>query len=413
MQIAKCKLQIEESGTRCVRASCLLRNLQWAICILQFAIPFSHAQSLLPGEFADIDLGRTLLAPSRFPTIKELREAVREPNIRSVAMLKLHADGNNHYLPVWSHDGLRLAFQRSNLKERASKILLYPALSQAKASVLDETNPAYDYMFRWAQSSPAGYAFTRIDAESGSARLWVSDGNPPTLKTKTSGRHTMPALYERTDGIWRLAYEKDGKLMLEAWRGDEVIDEPLDLGRGTSPRWSAGGGALLLARARSGKVGAFDIAVLVLPDKETQLSTSEVVRSPAWSPDELFAAYFAKDAGDNKPWRIEIASLAAQTKPRVLVQDVVVNPNFDSDEPTWEPSSRRVWCFSHRQRKQAYYPLVAVDLESGRETVVDYPQRCTNPGDLAMNPKTFIPELAFVAHDGLPQDLYVLFLNHY
>jgi hypothetical protein len=383
---------------------------------LHFALRPARAQALLPGEFADIDLGRTLLEPNRFPTVKELREAVREPQIRSVAMLKLHADGNNHYLPAWSHDGTRLAFQRSNLQQRASKILLFPTLSQPKASVLDESSTAYDYMFRWGQSSPAGYAFTRIDSDSGSAQLWFSaDGGPPVLKTKASGRHTMPALYERTDGIWRMAYEKDGQVMLEAWRGDQVIDEPTPLCRGTSPRWSSDGGLLLLSRARGGgKVGVFDIVLWNLRDnQETQLSTSEVVRGPAWSPDERFAAFFAKDAGDNKPWRIEVAALSGQAKPRVLVQDVVVNPNFDSDEPTWEPSGRRVWCFSHRQRKQAYYPLVAVEAEGGRETVVDYPQRCTNPGDLAINPKTIVPELTFVGHDGLPQDLYVLFLNHY
>ncbi len=270
-------------------------------------------------------------------------------------------------------------------------------------------------MFRWAQSSPAGYAFARIDSESGNAHVWISpDGDAPTLKTRGSGRHPMPALYERTDGIWRMAYEKDGQVMLEAWRGNEVIDEPTPLCRGTSPRWSSDGGQLLLSRARSGKVGAFDIVLKNLRDgQETQLSTSDVVRGPAWSPDERFAAFFAKDAGENTPWRIEVASLGGQAKTRVLLSDVVVNPNFDSDEPTWEPGGRRVWCFSHRHRRQAYYPLVAVEVEGGRESVVDYPQRCTNPGDLAINPKTVIPELTFVGHDGLPQDLYVLFLNHY
>jgi hypothetical protein len=240
-----------------------------------------------------------------------------------------------------------------------------------------------------------------------------TDGGPAAPRTSGDGRHLMPALYERTDGIWRMAYEKDGQVMLEAWRGEDIFDEPFALCRGTSPRWSASGAALLLARARGAKLGAFDIVMRVLPDKETQLSTSEVVRSPAWSPDERFAAFFAKDAGDNKPWRIEVASLTGQAKARPLVDEVVVNPSFDADEPTWEPSSRRVWCFSHRHRQQTYYPLVAVDVESGQQQVVDYPQRCTNPGDLAINPKTFVPELVFVGHDGLPQDVYVLLLNHY
>jgi hypothetical protein len=399
-----------------MRGCKLQRGLAWLLTLVALAAcERAYAQSLLPGEFADIHLGRTLLEPKRFPTVKELREAVREPQIRSVAMLKLHADGNNHYLPCWSHDGLRLAFQRSNVRERSSKILLFSTLSQPTPSVLSEASADYDYMFRWGQSSPAGYAFTRIDSESGQAQLWFSaDGGPPAAKTSGPGRRTMPALYERTDGIWRLAYEKDGELMLEAWRGKEGIEEPISLGRGTSPRWSADGGLLLLARARSGKLGAFDIVLRNLRDgQERALSTSDVVRSPVWSPDERFAAFFAKDSGENKPWRIEVAPLTAPGKPRVLAQDVVVNLNFESDEPTWEPGGRRVWCFSHRQRRQAYYPLVAIEVEGGRESLIDYPQRCTNPGDLAINPRTIVPELCFVGHDGLPQDLYVLFLNHY
>jgi hypothetical protein len=382
--------------------------MHFAICTGLFA------QSPLPGEFSDINLGRGLLEPGRFPTVKELRDAVREPKIRSVAMLKLHGDGNNHYLPTWSFDGARLAFQRSNIKERASKMLLFPTLSQLKPAVVDETNPAFDHMFRWGQASDAGYCFSRIDAETGSVHLMLAtEGGAPLQHTKGAGRYLSPALYERTDGIWRLAYEKDGELMLEAWRGKEVIDEPIEIGRGSSPRWSASGNALLMARARSGRIGAFDIAVRVLPDKETQLSTSDVVRSPAWSPDEQYAAYFAKDAGDNKPWRIEVAAVSGQPKGRVVAQDVVVNASFEADEPTWQPDSRRVWCFSHRHRQQTYYPLVAVDVAGGNEQVIDYPKRCTNPGDLAINPRTIVPELVFVGHDGLPQDVYVLFLNHY
>jgi Tol biopolymer transport system component len=330
-------------------------------------------------------------------------------------MLKLHGDGNNHYLPVWSGDGARLAFQRSDVKQRISKILLFSALSQPKPSVLDDAIPSNDSMFRWGKSSPAGYAFARIDAESGAVKVWIStDGGEPVIRSQGSQRNRMPDLYERTDGIWLMASEKDGKVVVEAFSGDEAVDDPKDLGPGTSPRWSGDGGSLLLQRARKGKVGAFDIVLQSRKtDDATQLSTSDVVRSPAWSPDEQYAAWFAKDAGDTKPWRIEVAALSGQSKPRKLASDVVVNLLFESDEPTWEPTSRRIWCFSHQQRQQAYYPLVAIDVSSGQEQVVDYPQRCTNPSDLAINPRTEVPELTFVGHDGTPQDLYVLFLNHY
>jgi hypothetical protein len=72
-----------------------------------------------------------------------------------------------------------------------------------------------------------------------------------------------------------------------------------------------------------------------------------------------------------------------------------------------------VWFFSHGRREQAYYPLVAADRETGQSLVVHYPRRCTTPNDLAVNPATAVPEMAFVAVDGLTQDLFVLFLNHF
>ena len=377
-------------------------------------LPAARGQ-LLEGEFGDIDLGRPLVEPKRFPTLKELRAAVRQSEIRSVFMFKLYGDTNNHYLPVWSADGLRLAFQRSNVQERSSKLLAYPWLSQAQPLNLSDQESAYDYMFRWGQNSAGGYAFVRIDSETAGVHVLFSAGEEaPAPKTSGGGRHASPSLYQRTDGIWRLAYERDGQLMHEAFRGDGAVEAPLPLGRGAAPRWSSDGYRLLFARGRGNQLGAYDIAVLNLKtEKESLISNSPVVRSPTWSPGEDLAAYYAKEAGDNKPWRIEVASIAGSGKPRVVASDVVVNANFETEGPSWEPSGRRIWYFSHRRRQQAYYPLVAADVAGGEELVVDYPSRVTTPNDLAVNPMTEVPEMVFVAHQDLPQDVFVLFLNHY
>ncbi|MCA9222093.1 MAG: hypothetical protein KDA71_17310, partial [Planctomycetales bacterium] len=80
---------------------------------------------------------------------------------------------------------------------------------------------------------------------------------------------------------------------------------------------------------------------------------------------------------------------------------------------SWEPSGRRVWFFSNQHRQQAYYPLAAASVDGGSVITVDYPRRCTSPNDLAANPATRIPEFAFVGHQGLSQDVYVVLLNHY
>ena len=59
------------------------------------------------------------------------------------------------------------------------------------------------------------------------------------------------------------------------------------------------------------------------------------------------------------------------------------------------------------------YKVTVADIQSGELAVVEYPQRCTTPGDLEINIDDPVPEVAFVAHDGLPKDLFIVFFNHY
>jgi hypothetical protein len=379
----------------------------------------AQARDLLEGEYGDIDLGRTLVEPATIPTLSELRELVRKPQITTVLLLKLYGDANNHNLPVWSDDGRRLAFQRSDVGARSSKLLLFNALSQARPDLLSTDPDAYDYMFRWGVNSSSGFVFARIDRARAATQIYFSaQGEPPVIKTPGAGRHIAPCVYQRTDGIWRLAYERDGELVEEAWNSSGPVEANVSLGRGSSPRWARDGFRLALLRERPGpgQIAGAEIVVRNLKtDAEIVLSTepADRVRSPSWSPDERYVAYYSRPAGDQQSWRIGVASLTEGEPGRMLGQQVVANLDFESQGPSWEPSGRRIWYFSHAQKEHAYYPLVAADVRTGETTLVDYPTRCTTPGDLAVNPAAETPQMAFVAHDGLTQDLFIVFLNHY
>ena len=396
--------------------SCLLAGV--VILLLPAGPGAAMAADLLPGEFAPIELGRRLVEPKTFPTIRELREAVRRPEIRTVLVFKLFSSGDNLHLPAWSGDGQRLALQRSDLAGKSSILLVFWSMAQPQPALVADQPGAYQYMFRWAVNGPGGYGFVRIDPGSASSRVYVAaDTEEPVCKTPDTARRELPALYRRADGIWRLVYREDGQLVHQAWNGGGPVERPLALGRGTSPRWSRDGYRLLFARERpgGGTAPAYDVVVrnlqtetdLVLPCGES------AVRSPTWSPDEKHVAFYVRQPGEGKPWRIRVCPVEGRAPAITLGGDVVVNLNFESGGPAWEPSGRRVWFFSHEHRRQAYYPMIAADVASGQLAVVDYPARSTTPNDLAMHPTTAVPEIALVAHDGLPQDLFILLLNHY
>ena len=400
-------------------------RMKYAIAKLGFILPYiilpcCLGQELLEGEFGDIKLGRELISPSRFPTVQEMRKMVAEPKMTTTLMLRMYRDENNHHLPMWSPDGQRLAFQRTNVEgATASKLLLYKTMSQPKPTLVTDREDTYDYMFRWGINSPQGFVFSRIDKGRQSTNIFVStDGEEFQEQTAGAGQFIFPTLYERTDGIWRLIYQRDSDLVHDAWSGKGAVGEPSVIAQGTAPRWGRDGQTVLMMRRRSdtASAGGHDLVVRNLQTQTEFVLPSPsrgTLRSPVWSPNERQVAYYAREPGEASPWRIEVCNVQRGGAARVVGSDIVMNQAFHSEGPNWEPSGRRVWTFSHSKRKDAYYPLVAFDVATGDAATVDYPTRCTSPSDLAVNPVTGVPEIAFVGHDGVTQDLFVVFLNHY
>ncbi len=384
--------------------------------LLAAATPLAGAQTLLEGEFGEIDLGRELIGMTHFPTVTELREAVREPQFRCVMMLKLYGDGeHNHHLPIWSADGKRLALQRSKLGTNVSKLLVYPMLSQAEPNALSPETDVYEYMFRWGRNSETAFVFARTQSGGNATQIcYCGDGATIEVRTPVSGQYFYPSLYERTDGVRWLAFEHQGQVLHQAWDGG--TQEEHVVADGSEPRWSADGKRLLMSRRRGdGPSAAYDVAVRSLKDQTDAIApvAEGVVRSPVWSPDEQAVAFYVRGVREGDPWQIRVSRLDREPAPTTVIADVVVNPDYKSEGPCWEPSSSRLWCFSHQHRRQEYYPFVVAEISSGRAVLVDYPQRCTNPNDLALNPRTEVPEIAFVGRDGATQDVFIVLLNHY
>ena len=377
-----------------------------------------EAQELLDGEFGPLNLECALVATDHVPTIRELRKIVSRPRIETVLLLKLHHDKNNHYLPIWSDDGFRLAFQRSDVGSRTSKLLLFQSLSASQPILLTDVGNAYDHMFRWAVNSPSSYVFARTTQDTKSTQIYFSQaGEPAVAKTRDAGRHVYPTLYKRTDGIWRLVYEHDGQLIHDAWKETEEVESGKLLGRGSLPRWDRSGIQLLIARERGkGRPGAYDLVIRNLrSEKEIALpldATDDAAQSVLVARRKI-RVLLPSQVGRGSSMAHTLAPVPDVQQVRDLGEQVVVNMDFESPGPAWESTDERIWFFSHARHTQAYYPLLAVDVKTGATMEVDYPNRCTTPTDIAINPTADIPELAFVAHDGLTQDLFVVLLSHY
>ena len=383
--------------------------------------PIAAAQTALKGEFSDINLGRELIGTKRFPTIEELRAACAKPEIETVLMFKVHGDTSQHQLPIWSPDGRRLALQRSvgdkgSGPAGSSQVLLFDSLTQATPRPVQAPSQSYDYMFRWDRNGTDAFVFARIEAGSPVTRLLVSaEERELEPRTDADARSLNPTLFVRDTSLFWMVYEVGDGLIQQAWSGKE--NQRRSLGEGSSPRFNRDGTRLLILRrdATSGRLGAREVGILDLRDSKfvsLLRPGAGVVRSATWSPDERFAAYYYRESSDAAPWRIE-AQATDGSGGRTLADNVVINPDYTTEGPSWEPTGRRVWYFTHTLREQEYYPIAATELVTGATIRVDYPRSVTSPQDLAVNPVTTVPELAFVANRGLPRDLFVVFCNHY
>ncbi|MBS0208244.1 MAG: hypothetical protein JSS27_04745 [Planctomycetes bacterium] len=377
----------------------------------------AHGQTLLTGEFDDIPLGRELIDAPRVPTLTELRAAVAKPEIEAVLMFKLYGDANNHYVPVWSADGQSLSFQRSDARAGKSKLLLFTDLTRSQPTSVGEQLNAYDFMFRWGINAPGSWSFCRLQSSPTSSQICFStDGAKLEVKATGAQRRAMPSLYRRTDGIWRLLYEQDGNVMHQAWNEAQQVEPPRTLAQGSAPRWSKSGASFTYLRlSNPGTAQTSELLVRQLleeRDLPVIASRSGRLRGPSWSPPEQHVACFFCEVGERQPWRIAVARVGESPSVQLVGDDVVVDQDFDSEGPGWDHSGRGLWYFTHAQRQDAYYPLVSTNIETGQSRVIHYPKRITTPTSLAVNPASGVPEIAIVAHDKKPQDVFVVFMNH-
>jgi len=412
----------------------MIRHFIYSLFLLMCSCSICWPADRLSGEFGGIDIGRDIVGRSSFPTISEFRKIVSDPSIKTALAIKLLADEDNHSLPQWSNDGRRLALQNVNKRKQTSIISIFWQMSDAKPVLITKDDNAYDYMFRWGLNRHNSFVFSRLPQRGGATEFWgylsratsyISEEerrraatNMKPQKFNVDGfAYSHPALYVRSDRVIRLVFENNKELMQAAAATDNYkFGKQKKITKGAVPRWSLNGHQLLALNLTKGRVGASELILIDLKKNNNESlvhDDSLLLRSPAWSPDNKYASCFFRRRGGNLKWSIQIAATDDSGIGRVISDDVVVNPDFTTAGPSWEPSGKRVWYFSKNNRRQAHYPFVATDVQSGKKVVVDYPDVITSPMDLTLNPVTKVPEVAFVGKQGGTDDVFVVFLNHY
>jgi dipeptidyl aminopeptidase/acylaminoacyl peptidase len=387
------------------------------------------SDSELTGEYTNIQFGRELINRDSFPTVSEFEEYAERDDISLALMFRLVESEDNVVNPNWSSDGKRLSFQKVDTKRNTSKIFVYDHLGMKEPTLLSNQRRAYDYMFRWGVGSPSAFIFARLGTEGGNVKflgnfntgeILGSDSPAPSMARDlglSGNLYANPSIYVRTDQIARIAFDQAGKVLRVASRIPGKTTSAREVIAGQTPRWNRDGRHLLTIERDSTGGTTSRMAVADISDNDVEYfgTKSDHARSPSWSPDERFVSCYVKEESGSVKWSIQVVPMnsAEALSVTMIDDDVIVNADFTTLGPCWNPDASQLWYFSKQHRDAAYYPLVIRNIDSGDTAVVDYPKVCTSPNDMTMNPTSNVPEIVFVGHRDIAQDVFILLLNHF
>ena len=392
------------------------RMLKWLLsCGLMLTLSLAQADEpkRLPGELP-LDFGRELIGATRLPTLSEIEQAVREPDMRPLLLFRLHGDQRNHYAPAWSQDGRALACLRADIDDRTCKVLVFPELHRREPLTIYEDSVTFEHMLGWTTTGHRQLAFSsnRGDDQQENIHLWELNGQPRVL-TSGGGTKVLPQL-SPAGNQGRVLFRRidQFELLTFAWdrKGSTASQE---LGPADEMRLSPTGDVLAVVRSAASQERGKELSVRTLStQREVRLipASGRLLRNPTWSPDGRWLAFWSRPL-DAREWELWTVGQNGEPAAARQVVGARVQEDFRHVGPAWSPDSKRLW-FTLSRGEQSYYPLSWVTPDGARRGQVEYEKSLTTAFDLATCPQTDSAALSFVAVAQRPLDVYVMLLNH-
>ena len=379
----------------------------------------AQAQSgRLPGELP-IKFDQQLVDPSRVPTISEIEQMVSSPTPRSIAVVRLYSDENNHYAPAWSGDGRGIVFLRSDLDRGTRKAITHRIARGRESSGAPATRTLYSGMTSfedltsWSVGTRHLLVFDSTNEASGSHNVHQATLDLPAQKiTDGSGVLDFPAIHADGEGSV-VVFRRDRELYLASYRSDSLT--PLStnsIGEGEEAQPSSNG--KFLAIVRRNEIGdEYRLVIRELNgvrEKLLHVADGAIIRNPRFSPNGRIIAFHSRPITENR-WSLWWVPMNGSRKAARVAEDVRVQEDFRHVGPTWNPNSTGLWYFVH-STAQAHYPLRYASLADGNKVTVEYPMKITTASEAAINPKSHRPVILFAGHTDKPRDIFALVLSH-
>ena len=362
--------------------------------------------------------GVPLVEATGVPSLTEIVKLVDSPRPKTVVVVRLFGDQNNHFGPMWSMDGRNVAFLRSDLDLGTRKVITqrlgYRALQKQpiNATTLYQKTTSFEDLASWSVGDRNLLVFDSTHQDDGGHNVHQTTiGSPPDRITDGTGVLDFPAIHADARGSV-LVFRRDRELFLANYRPDELKAKSMEsIGEGEEAAPSRDG--RFLAIVRRNEIGdEYKLVIRELRgvrEKTLYSAADAIIRNPRFSPNGRALAFHSRLISENR-WSLWWVPINGSRKAAKIADEIRVQEDFRHIGPSWNPDSTGLWVFNH-SGDQAHYPLRFAPLTSKSAEQLAYPDKITSASEASMNPNPRRPIILFAGHTSKPRDIFALVMS--